>query len=225
MSSLDSIGLSSASGLRLQGLDDVLKTIQKLRVPRYFDQEIERTEAVGQGETYLVERCIVASRVLAIKTLKLGDLSKDTTKFLRRLHSVLLELRVMHHNPLRSHPNILDLVAYGWSDQPNRILPYILTEYSPYGTFREYLLSKSITIRSKEILLGDVALGTADLHLTSIVHGDLKLENVLIFHSWDRPAGAIAKVADFGHSLLLFGIGNEHPTPRYEGTPLSVSPI
>ncbi|KAL9087151.1 MAG: hypothetical protein Q9165_006802 [Trypethelium subeluteriae] len=224
VSSVDSIGLSGASSFHLQGLNDVLKTIQKLQLPRCSDGEVERAEVVGQGETYTVERCIVAKRVLAIKTLKLGNVSNDTTKFLRRLNSVLLELRIMHHKPLHAHPNILNLVAYGWSDQQNHILPYILVEYSPCGTFRDYLRSNNLTLRSKEILLGDVALGTAALHCASIVHGDLKLENVLIFHSWDRPSGVIGKLADFGHSLLLLATNKDHPPPRYDGTPLYNAP-
>ncbi|KAL9079701.1 MAG: hypothetical protein Q9157_001427 [Trypethelium eluteriae] len=225
ISSIDSIGLSSASSLRLQGLDDVLKTIQKLQLPRYSDEEVERAETVGQGETYIVERCIVGKRVLAIKMLKISNVSNDTTKFLRRLNSVLLELRIMHHKPLRAHPNILNLVAYGWSNQQNRILPYILVEYSSCGTFRDYLQSNNLKLRHKEILLGDVALGTAALHCACIVHGDLKLENVLIFHSWDRPSGVVAKLADFGHSLLLLATDKDRPPPRYDGTPLFVASI
>lgn len=222
MSSIGSIGFSSDSSPRLQGLDDVLKTVQKLQLPKYSDGQVERAEVVGQGETYLVERCIVADRVLAIKTLKLEEVSKDTTKFLRRLNSVLLELRVMYHKPLHAHPNILELVAYGWSDQQHRTLPYILVEFSPFGNFREYLQSEAINLKSKEILIGDVALGITALHLASIVHGDIKLENVLIFPSMDRPAGVAAKIADFGHSLLLLGADKERSPPKYEGTPLYI---
>ncbi|KAI9685290.1 MAG: hypothetical protein M1822_004663 [Bathelium mastoideum] len=223
-STTDSIALSSSSSLRLQGIDDVLKTIQKLRLPKYSDGEVERVETVGQGETYLVERCIVGKQVLAIKTLKLSDVSKDRTKFLRRLNSVLLELRIMHHEPFRTHPNILNLVAYGWSNQESRVLPYILVEYGSFGTFRDYLREGDVALRAKEILLGDVALGTAALHRACIVHGDLKLENVLVFPSWDRPSGAVAKIADFGHSLLLLGTDERQLTPRYDGTPLYNAP-
>ncbi|KAI9666468.1 MAG: hypothetical protein M1821_004404 [Bathelium mastoideum] len=223
-STTDSIALSNASSLRLQGLDDLLKTIQKLQLPKYSDGEVERVEAVGQGETYLVERCFVGKQVLAIKTLKLSDVSKDRTKFLRRLNSVLLELRIMHHKPFRAHPNILNLVAYGWNNQESRVLPYILVEYGSFGTFRDYLRAGDVMLRAKEILLGDVALGIAALHRACIVHGDLKLENVLVFPSWDRPSGAVAKIADFGHSLLLLGTENEHLTPRYDGTPLYNAP-
>ncbi|KAI1085262.1 hypothetical protein F5B20DRAFT_137203 [Whalleya microplaca] len=45
-----------------------------------------------------------------------------------------------------------------------------------------------------------------------------------MFHSWDRPAKSIAKIADFGHSLVISAMSDD-PNPsyiRYTGTSMSV---
>lgn len=52
-------------------------------------------------------------------------------------------------------------------------------------------------------LLADVAAGMAYLHACSVVHGDLKAENVLLASVPDRPQGLAAKVTDFGLARLL----------------------
>jgi serine/threonine protein kinase len=54
-------------------------------------------------------------------------------------------------------------------------------------------------------MAGDVTAGLTALHQCDIIHGDLKLDNIVVMHSWDRPPGAIAKICDFGHSIILAG--------------------
>jgi serine/threonine protein kinase len=153
------------------------------------------------------------------------------------LKSVILELRIMRHLPLQFHPNIAEVFGYGWhqssGDQREdsgaeaaatqyQIMPYLLVPYAAHGTFRDYLRSSSSDVphRFKEILLGDVASALSSLHSCGIVHGDIKLDNVIIFSSWDRPSATIAKLTDFGHSIV---IGNDQSgemkdSPRYAGT-------
>jgi serine/threonine protein kinase len=76
----------------------------------------------------------------------------------------------------------------------------------------------------KEILIGDVVSGLSALHLCNIVHGDVKLDNVLIFHSWDRPSKAQAKMIDFGHSIIIGGNAGHpvHKHVKYQGTAMCV---
>ena len=123
----------------------------------------------------------------------------------------------MHHTPLRSHPNVLDLVGYGWN--MSDLVPFAVVDYASLGNFRTYLKETSkVAFRDKVIFIGDVAAGLTALHDSDIVHGDLKLDNVLVFHSWDRPSNAIAKICDFGHSLIISEY--EAQRMRYAGTPL-----
>ncbi|PSR83841.1 hypothetical protein BD289DRAFT_483105 [Coniella lustricola] len=128
------------------------------------------------------------------------------------------------------------------------IAPFIVMEYAPHGTLRSYLKSgagqispsdhhsattacaepnskkqqhqRQIPLRDIEILLGNVASGLAALHSCGIVHGDVKLDNVLVYPSRENPAQAMAKVSDFGHVVVLNGGG----TGWYLGTAVYNAP-
>ncbi|KAI1804419.1 kinase-like protein [Daldinia bambusicola] len=204
---------------RANGLDEVLSTVKALSLRRIPYEEIERQDVVGEGETFIVERCVVWNQTLAIKHLK-TNMSPDDRAFRGRIQSTILELRIMRHAPLRSHPNIITVLGYGWSTGISKIAPYLLVQYAPYGTFRQYLqhTKPGTSITQKEILIGDVAAAASALHLCGIIHGDIKLDNVLIFHSWDRPAKSIAKISDFGHSLVVTGKEDSERYLRYSGT-------
>jgi len=222
----------------IHSIGDVLQTVKALNLRQYDYGRIRREEKLGEGETFIVHKCGLRNPDgrelwLAIKHLKISS-SPDDSTYLRRLKSVILELRIMRHLPLRSHPSITEVFGYGWhrsngdptedsSRAQHQIMPYLLVPYATHGTFRDYLRSASseISLQSKEILLGDIASALTSLHLCGIVHGDVKLDNVLIFISWDRPSATIAKLTDFGHSIV---IGNDYQSgskdsPRYTGTP------
>jgi serine/threonine protein kinase len=52
-------------------------------------------------------------------------------------------------------------------------------------------------------LLLDCARGLAYLHSKSIIHGDIKPDNVMLKAEFSRSASAIAKLTDFGLSVAL----------------------
>ncbi|UKZ69956.1 uncharacterized protein TrAtP1_010959 [Trichoderma atroviride] len=201
----------------LHGLDDVIRAVNALGVRRYRYEEIAREEKVGEGATYFVERCVVANQVLAVKHLKTNSALDDQPSH-RRLRAVILELQILRHRPLQNHPNFPSVFGYGWNMNGGQVMPYILVQYAPKGTLRQYINSTSPPIprRDLQILAGDVASALSALHTCGIVHGDVKLDNVLVFHSWDRPAGALAKLTDFGHALVLNDKSSKHGgTMRY----------
>ncbi|WKT54228.1 Ankyrin repeat [Fusarium oxysporum f. sp. vasinfectum] len=211
----------------IQGLDDVLRVLKTLDLPSFRYNEIEREEVVGEGETYLVERCVIKHNVLAIKHLKINAAPNDST-LKRRLQAAVLELCVMRHRPLRKHPNIPAVFGYGWNQSGTQPLPFLLVQYSRYGTLRQYLhhVGSEILPAAKEILIGDVASGLSALHACKIIHGDVKMDNVLVFPSLDRPAKALAKLSDFGHSIIIAGAEGKQRTEsaRYGGTYLYNAP-
>jgi serine/threonine protein kinase len=172
---------------------------------------------LGEGETYVVERCVARNEnVLAVKHLKVSS----DAMFHKRLRSVILELQIMRHPPFKAHPNIMPGLGYGWNTKGNIIMPYVVVEYAGLWTLREHITTTKPTLHDIEILLGDVASGLVALHTCGIVHGDMKLDNVLVFPSMDRPAKALAKVADFGHALILNNASKGHDPVnlRYWGT-------
>jgi serine/threonine protein kinase len=178
-----------------------------LNLQRYRYEDLSREEILGEGETYVVERCVARNEnVFAIKHLKVSS----DAMFHKRLRSVILELQIMRHPPFKAHPNIMPGLGYGWNTKGNMIMPYLVVEYAGLGTLREHITATKPPLPDIEILLGDVASGLVALHTCGIVHGDMKLDNVLVFPSMDRPAKALARVADFGHALVLNNASSNH---------------
>jgi serine/threonine protein kinase len=205
-------------------LEEALRSIQNLDIQRCDMNDIQRQSTVGEGETFIVERCLYRQELVAVKRLKMGGSETDSNKLRKRLSNLLLDLRIMHHSPLRSHPNILNLVGYGWDIQGESLNPFVVVDYTSKGSGRSYLQGYRgrMPFSSKLIFIEDIAAGLSALHDCGIVHGDLKLDNVLVFHSWDRPSNAIMKICDFGHSLIP--LENEDRRIWYHGTTLWVPP-
>jgi hypothetical protein len=62
---------------------------------------------VGEGESFLVERCVYNKDNVAVKHVKLEGSSPNSQSSFNRLQNVLLEIQIMRHGPLKEHPNIL----------------------------------------------------------------------------------------------------------------------
>ena len=78
------------------------------------------------------------------------------------------------------------------------LLPYIVVENGVRGDLRSSLHDRpQSSLKAKIIHCGDVASGMIAIHRCGIVHGDLKLNNFIIFESWDRSSGFMAKLCDF----------------------------
>jgi len=176
---------------------------------------------VGEGETFRVDKCIYDKQTVAVKHIKLGASQPDNHGLNKRLRSVISEIRIMYHAPLREHPNILSILGYGWRQSGQAPIPYIVVEYAMFGSLRQYLTESERSLRTKIIMAGDIAAGLNALHQCDIVHGDLKLDNVVVLQSWDRPPGTVAKLCDFGHAIVLSG---EKRYLKYFGTSLYVYP-
>ena len=80
-------------------------------------------------------------------------------------------------------------------------------ELAEEGTLRQYLSRHKMNVRQGLELCGDVISGLYEIHLCGICHGDVKLDNILVssfdFQHATRYGRPVAKVSDFGHSLML----------------------
>lgn len=182
-------------------------------------EDLKEMEFIASGETFAVSKCTFNSKTVAIKQIQFKDDGEDLNRrhFQHRLQSVLREVLIMCHPPLAYHPNIISLFGYGWTVEAQGPSPFVSVEFATMGSLRDYM-EMGHSIRTKLILMGDVAAGLMALHSCGIVHGDLKLDNVLVLNSLERPSGSIAKVSDFGHSILV-GSAPENQT-HYFGTAL-----
>jgi len=181
------------------------------------------TEYIGRGATFVVHRTAFPdSRNVVLKS-RIPDETQDSRLVTTaRLKALLLELRVLTHPPLRSHRNIVQLVQIGWqSDSFDMRLkwPVLIVDYADKGTLAD-LFENGIQLdfESKTSLFRDISEGLHALHACQIVHGDLKMENVLVCSTED---GALtAKLSDFGGALLDHGDDFQEPT----GTPPWTAP-
>ena len=96
----------------------------------------------------------------------------------RRLYSVMLELKILFHEPIRQHPNIVRLHHFLWDTQnhADAIAPSLILEYAEFGPLDEFQTASLLGLHAntKIKISLDVAEGLAFLHRCGIVHGDVK---------------------------------------------------
>ena len=182
-SSIEGI-FSRETGGGTRTLQDLIVLLQPLNLAFYRGTDMYDATCVGEGSSYRVFRCHHNRKeVVAAKTMKLPleVTVKEKEDFRRRIICLIKDIEVMHHPPLARHENILRLLGYGWNLSEDNTLPFLVTEYADQGTLRELLQRKRISAASRLKLCGNVASGLHAMHLCGVSHGDLKLENVLIF--------------------------------------------
>ncbi|KAI8629844.1 hypothetical protein F5Y19DRAFT_61701 [Xylariaceae sp. FL1651] len=221
-----SLGFSRPGGAEIRSLNDLLRTIQPLNLRLYDSVSLRNPVQVGEGTSYTVFRYLDSrtKELVAIKQIKQPDGSSNHHIFQSRVDCVLRDIEVMYHPPIAQHENILTLLGYGWGLIKGDLIPFIVTDYAALGTLREYLNTKTAPLQTKLALCSQVACGLNRLHWTGVAHGDLKLENVLVFHnSAVQSAGTyesevIVKLSDFGHACLFSDEQGDGVTQVYRGT-------
>ncbi|KAL2281754.1 hypothetical protein FJTKL_11429 [Diaporthe vaccinii] len=145
---------------------------------------------------------------------------------------LLRELRVILHPPLLSHGCIMQALAHGWYHDPIiGMQPYLVLEYSDYGSLTDYLRRSKISPVERRELALDTASALNALHSCRIIHGDIKPENVLIYDNDDNESyldnlevrSQIARLADFGAAVFEQDFILQREV-SYLGTPKYLSP-
>ncbi|KAF8538179.1 hypothetical protein BDD12DRAFT_885939 [Trichophaea hybrida] len=77
MSSVQGFGFSGEAHSAVDGLDEALHTLQKLNIKRCHMNDVERQGVVGEGGSFVVERCEYAGKLVAVKHLKMGESGSD----------------------------------------------------------------------------------------------------------------------------------------------------
>lgn len=184
-------------------LDDIRNdpVLTKLRIDQ---KQVTRQRVLAKGGFGVVHLALFESREVVMKQL-LPEKAKDP----RAISSFVAEIRLCSG---LQHPRIVSFLGLTWSTLVDLA---ILMEYMPNGDLAHLLktqrdaknsrdvftwfdaTARSPIGRSKLELALDVAEALVYLHASSIVHRDLKAQNVLLSSAWE------AKLTDFGVSRAI----------------------
>lgn len=135
-----------------------------------------------------------------------------------------LEAQILSHNYIKEHRHIVDILGLFVNNSAAQASLSIVLPYSNLGSLDKFLntTGPSLTTAKKIDLAIGVGRGLQALHAVLVCHGDVKIQNVLVFV---EDGELIPKVSDFGESAII--IQNE-PTPNLvrlpAGTPLLTAP-
>jgi serine/threonine protein kinase len=202
-------------------------------VPLIDPKQLKYHKSLGEGTTFDV-RCeefspanpFARSYYVAVKYMRLAGKTRRAKQAMSR--SLMQEIKVMTHPALSLHGCIVPLLGYGWRNDPeDGAMPYLITDYSEFGTLKEYLGRFKTSDRERQELALDVAVGLTALHENDIVHGDVKLSNVLVYGITGRFVSSrpqSAKLADFGSTIFQQDFARHSAMSRYRGTPIYNAP-
>src|ERR1700676_3696178 len=165
-------------------------------------ERYEVIETIGSGATSRVDKARdnVIGRTVALKTFVQGFGSRDLQQQFLREAQIVGGL---------SHPNIVALYDVG-TNQDGK--PYFVMEYVQRQTLDSALLSAPLPLQRLARWGGDLATALSQAHRASVVHGDVKPENILVILD-DQ-----IKLGDFGIARLVTHVsasGNLMGTPAY----------
>ncbi|KAI5850175.1 kinase-like domain-containing protein [Morchella snyderi] len=127
-----------------------------------------------------------------------------------QLDALELEIVTLCNKSIRNHRNIVKLLAWGVEDslpgyeQVEPLSPFLVLEHGNCS-MREFLSKDRASRIPWQVLRAlalDVSQGLSVLHTSKVIHGDLKPDNVLVFPDDNGPFFCIAKLSDFGLSVV-----------------------
>lgn len=136
------------------------------------------------------------------------------------------EISQLCHPALRCHPNIVKLISWGLSldalesvSSDSLSTPLLILERA-YCDMTQFIKSEEYDNVPYETLCHiclDVGQGLSAVHSAGMIHGDLKLENILIFPNEKSPEiHWTAKLCDFGSAISTDS--NSPGVTRYLGS-------
>jgi serine/threonine-protein kinase len=174
---------------------------------------LERIAGGGMGEVFRAEH-LELGRPFALKVMR-RELSLDPDFVARFKREAVAASRI-------GHPNIIDIVDFGQTDDGRFYFAMELLDGLTLGALvqREGALAPARAVRYAL----QVAQAVAAAHHLGVVHRDLKPDNVMVVVR--PPLGEVVKVLDFGIAKLT-GAGSESTQTTQGviiGTPQYMSP-
>jgi WD40 repeat protein/tRNA A-37 threonylcarbamoyl transferase component Bud32 len=186
-------------------------------------------EEIGRGAHGVVYRArsFCPERIVAVKMLSAGVLAGSSVR--SRFEKEATALAGLNQ------PNIVQIFGSGVSNS----LPYIVCEYVPGSTLREYVDRQPVAPRDAAQLVAVIADGVQHAHERGVVHRDLKPANILLTGSRTAFAGAktaiagvprrivgVPKIVDFGLAKIFSETAdvNGTHTEQLLGSPAYMAP-
>ena len=149
---------------------------------------------------------------------------KDPMHFESYLSRHALEIRILTNECVKQHDHILNILGYGTDESAGEPSFFLVEEYSGLGDLKAFLRSgPSLSARQQLAFCKDIAEALEVLHSLKVCHGDVKLENALVFET-DNEQGWLVKLSDFSHAIVASESDPEGPVTLGFGTPLLRAP-
>ncbi|KAL6409888.1 serine/threonine protein kinase [Ilyonectria robusta] len=200
---------AAASSVAEQGIsvERFFEECHDAGVKVFSEPDFDKGSFIGSGATMLVYKAVWRDRCqkVALKyfqaplTSRYFDTKAQSDAHRRLLEASMLELRVLTAEPLKWHENIAKLLGVSWHLSGSTISPILVMELAceEHPTLANFMTTPRPTSVRLE-LIRDVLEGLSALHAMTIVHGDIKPENILIFSSPSSATGFSARLSDFG---------------------------
>jgi serine/threonine protein kinase len=131
---------------------------------------------------------------------------KDASNRISR--TVINELLILSHPPLRNHRNIVHLFGIAWDKNNSApgLCPVLVQSCADQGNLDHYLVvtkaNGKLTWPLRCDIIGQILTGLRDLHACGIVHGDIKSLNILVATTRAGQSKPRILLSDFGFSII-----------------------
>jgi serine/threonine protein kinase len=148
---------------------------------------------IAEGASYRIctrlmsaksEPKVVAVKVIKGSLLQLQSKSKEQAAA-SRLQTIRKDVEIMtrqQYRKMHGHPHVMTCLGYGWDVIHSELSVFVVVPLAERGTLRQFLLADEISYQVKKEIFKQVCLGLRSLHRYDIAHGDIKMENVLVFN-------------------------------------------
>jgi serine/threonine protein kinase len=202
---------SSYLSNNITGVVDFMKHASTMDLVQFFWEYRDHGDKrkLGEGSTYDVYKCEFDSGIIgAVKRAKeflpMASDNEPREMELQTMNTMLTEMRVLNHPPLKEHPNLIQPLGYGWEYLDFGFCPFIVLEFADLGNLDQFLITRAdkLSAADKLEICMDLLSGLEALHSCDITHGDIKLENILVAANETNPKGFTIKIADFSHCVV-----------------------
>ena len=213
--------------LVFKGVSKVARQEQKHVSGASFDVTVARAKETSTFSTYengSPRRQWRIGEVLVFKRPCFIDATRQTSSYaslsgsepirhsgqLSRVErTVINELQILCHPPLRNHRNIVHLFGICWDHTDTGSIydacPILVQPCADLGNLEQYLTHLKLTIVPSWDLrcniVKQILNGLHDLHCCKIIHGDIKPLNILV-QTGDSEDQPVIMLSDFGFSVM-----------------------